>query len=125
MTEERPPLGGRYALQRALQSATGLERFFGVNVSTGKRVVVALVEAGRKSALQPAVGIKHVYLAAIVDVLPADARELPEGTTVPAGAVAVVAEHIPGRSLRAQLQSAKLHPARAVAWTLRLCEALQ
>ncbi|HVJ14118.1 MAG TPA: hypothetical protein VM686_01700, partial [Polyangiaceae bacterium] len=125
MTEERPPLGGRYALQRALQSATGLARFFGVNVSNGKRVVVALVDAARKNALQPAVDVKHVYLAGIVDVVPAEPGELPEGTNIPPGAVAFVADHIPGKTLRGQLEAGKLHPAKAVAWTLRLCEALQ
>src|SRR5262245_50965533 len=125
MTAERPPLGGRYALQRALQSATGLERFFGVNVTTGKRVVVALCEGSRKSALAPAVGVKHVYLAGVIEMLPAEAAELPEGTKLPPGALALVADHIPGKALRAQLQTSKLHPAKAVAWTLRLCEALQ
>ncbi len=125
MTEERPPLGGRYALQRSLQSAAGLPRFFALNVSSGKRVVVALVDAAHKGALEPAVDVKHVYLAGLVDMLSVEPGELPEGTTLPAGAVAFVAEHIPGRSLRAVLEAGKMHPAKAVAWTLRLCEALQ
>jgi serine/threonine protein kinase len=123
MTQERPPLGGRYALQRPLQSSA--ERFFAINASTGKRVVVSLVDAARKGVLQPAQGIKHRHLAAVIDVLNVQASELPEGTRLAPGTVAFVAEHVPGRSLRGLLEAGRVQPVRAVAWTVRLGEALQ
>ncbi len=124
MTEERPPLGGRYAVQRPLEQST--ERFFAADLTTGKRVVVALIDGGRLSTLESARGVRHRHLAGIVDILrELDRAALPESASVPVGGGAVVAEHVPGRTLRAQLVQGKLNPAKAVAWTLRLAEALQ
>jgi hypothetical protein len=124
MTEERPPLGGRYAVQRPLERST--ERFFAVDVTTGKRVVVALVDATRLSSLESARGIRHLNLAGIVDVLrEVDKAALPREASFPTSGGAVIAEHVPGRTLRAQLAQGKLNPVKAVAWTLRLAEALQ
>src|SRR6185436_18832076 len=69
MNQDRPLLAGRYGLQRPLRSAAGADRFFAVDTTTGKRVVVAFVSAERKATLEPGCGIKHRHLAGIVDVL--------------------------------------------------------
>src|SRR5262245_5582380 len=114
MTSERQPLAGRYVLERPLASAKDSDRFFAVEVATGKRVVVAIVDAGRLSTLEPARGVKHRHLAGVIDILrDFDRSALPPETPLPAGAGVVVAEHIPGKTLRAQLEGGKLDPNKA------------
>lgn len=78
------------------------------------------------STLEPALGVKHRHLASIDDVvrtLPADA--FPADVSMPGGAGVAVAEHVAGVSLRSVLERGPLHPAKAVAWVMRLAEAVQ
>jgi serine/threonine protein kinase len=95
-----------------------------IEVVTGRLVVVAICAPGRLSTLEPARDVRHRHLASLVDVVrevPADV--LPSTVGMPAGAGAAVAEHVPGRTLRAVLESGPLHPAKAVAWALRVLDA--
>lgn len=89
-------------------------------------MVVVATEAGRLATLESAKGIKHRHLASIVEVVRDVAPQaLPEGVTIPTAGGLAVAEYLPGNGLRAQLEAAPLNPAKAVAWTLRLAEAVQ
>jgi hypothetical protein len=119
-------LGGRYSLERPLLSSPGDRRWMAIEAASGRLVVVAVCDPGRLSTLEPMRNVKHRHLGAVVDILKEfDAGAFPETVKLPAGAGVVVAEHVPGRTLRAVLESGPLHPAKAVAWVLRLAEAVQ
>jgi hypothetical protein len=97
-----------------------------IEVATGRLVVLAICEAARLGSLSAARGLTHRHLTSIIDVM----REVPEGAfpervKVPAEACVAIAEHVPGRSLFAALAEGQLHAAKAVAWTLRLADAVQ
>jgi hypothetical protein len=126
MTLTRTPLGGRYSLERPLLSSRDERHWMAIEVATGRLVVVAICESARQGTLAPARGVTHRHLTSLIDVV----REIPAGTfpdrvKVPAGAVAGVAEHVPGRTLRSLLEQGPLHAAKAVAWVLRLADAVQ
>jgi hypothetical protein len=126
MTLTRTPLGGRYSLERPLLSSRDERHWMAIEVATGRLVLVAICESGKQSSLLAARGVTHRHLSSLIDVV----REIPTGTfpdrvKVPAGAVAGVAEHVPGRTLRAVLEDGPLHAAKAVAWVLRLADAVQ
>lgn len=119
-------LGGRYSLERPVLSSPDEQNWMAIEAASGKLVVVAIADPGRLSTLQPARNVRHRHLATLIDVVrevPPDA--LPESVRLPAGAGAAVAEHVPGKTLRAVLDDGPLHPAKAVAWVLRLADAVQ
>jgi hypothetical protein len=96
-----------------------------IEASSGRLVVVTVADPGRLSTLEPARGVKQRHLATVIDVVTEVApRTFPESVKLPVGAGAAVAEHVPGRTLRAVIAEGPLHPAKAVAWTLRLIDAL-
>ena len=97
-----------------------------IEVASGRLVVVAICEPAKQSSLSAARGVTHRHLASLIDVV----REIPAGTfpdrvKVPSGGVAGVAEHVPGKTLRSVLADGPLHAAKAVAWVLRLADAVQ
>jgi hypothetical protein len=97
-----------------------------IDGSSGRLVVIGLVSAGRMSTLEPALGVKHRNLASIEDMVRSLSDDaFPPDVTLPGGAGVVVAEHVPGVSLRAVLERSPLHPAKAVAWVMRLAESVQ
>jgi hypothetical protein len=119
-------LGGRYSLERPVLSSPGEQHWMAIEAASGRLVVVAIADPGRLSTLSPARNVRHRHLATLVDVVrevPPDA--FPESVVLPAGAGAAVAEHVPGKTLRAVLERGPLHPAKAVAWVLRLADAVQ
>lgn len=124
MTESHPLLGGRYSLERPLSSSDGGQRWMAIEASSGRLVVVALAEPGRLSTFGR--GVTHRHLVSLIEVVKeVSSQAFPPGVSMPVGAGYAVAEHLPGRSLRSLLESGPLHPAKAVAWTLRLADAVQ
>jgi hypothetical protein len=126
MTEPRPLLGGRYSLERPVLSSPGEQQWMAIEAVSGRLVVVAIADPGRLSTLEPAQNVRHRHLATLIDVVrevPTEA--LPETVSLPAGAGAAVAEHVPGKTLRALLERGSLLPAKAVAWALRIADAVQ
>jgi len=124
MTEPHPLLGGRYSLERPLSSSDGGQRWMAIEASSGRLVVVALAEPGRLSTFGR--GVTHRHLVALIEVVKeVSPQAFPASVSMPLGAGYAVAEHLPGRSLRSLLESGPLHPAKAVAWTLRLADAVQ
>jgi hypothetical protein len=84
------------------------------------------MEAGRLATLEAAKGVKHRHLAGVVDVVrDVDPQSLPEGVVIPTAGGVAVAEHMPGTTLRAQLEAGQINPTKAVAWTVRLAESVQ
>lgn len=124
MTEPRPLLGGRYSLERPLLSAPNGHRWMAIEASSGRLVVVALAEPGRLSTFGK--GVTHRHLVTVTDVMKeVDPSAFPGDVKLPIGAGAAVADHRPGQSLRQAVESGPLHPAKAVAWALRLADAIQ
>lgn len=72
-------------------------------------------------------GTRHLHLAAIVDVIAkAEPDEVPGGLLSQHPDTAIVAaELVAGRTLRGQLKTGRMPPFKAVAWALRLVEALR
>jgi hypothetical protein len=124
MNEARPLLGGRYSLERPLASSDGAQRWMAIEATSGRLVVVALADPGRLSTFGR--GVAHRHLVAITDVVKElEPHAFPLDVKLPVGAGFAVAEHLPGKSLRGLLEAGPLHPAKAVAWTLRLADAVQ
>jgi hypothetical protein len=97
-----------------------------IEAASGRLVVVAIADPGRLSTLEPAENVRHRHLATMIDVVrEVEPDAFPENVRMPAGAGAAVAEHVPGKTLRAVLESGPMHPAKAVAWVLRLADAVQ
>ncbi|HEX5101898.1 MAG TPA: hypothetical protein VFV94_20455 [Polyangiaceae bacterium] len=123
MTEPRPLLGGRYSLERPLASSPNGHRWMAIEASSGRLVVVALAEPGRLSTFGK--GVTHRHLVTVTEVMKeVDPAAFPADVKLPIGAGFAVADHRPGQSLRQTLESGPLHPAKAVAWALRLADAI-
>ncbi len=126
MSDPRSPLAGRFAFAGLLRTSQGPRRWIATEPDTGRRVVAVAVEAGRLSTLEAAKGVKHRHLAGIIEVVrDVDPAALPEGVLLSTAGGVVVAEYVPGRTLRNQLELSPMNAAKAVAWTLRLAEAVQ
>ncbi len=117
-------LGGRYHFQAPFRYQDDTLRWLARDERTGEDVVVALIESSRVSKLECIKGFTHPHLAALVDVVHKfDPAAVPTGATRADGAL-LVAEYVPGRTLRHQLAEGPIAPARAVAWWLRLAHAI-
>jgi hypothetical protein len=126
MTEPRSLLGGRYSLGRPVLSSPGEQHWMAIEAVSGRLVVVAIADPGRLSTLEPAQNVRHRHLATVIDVVrEVDPGSFPDSVRLPAGAGAAVAEHVPGKTLRAMLEHGPMHPGKAVAWVLRLVDAVQ
>jgi hypothetical protein len=97
-----------------------------IEVSSGRLVVVAICESVRLRSLAAARGLTHRHLATLVDVVrDVPAGAFPDRVQVPSGAGVAIAEHLPGITLKKALDDGPLHTAKAVAWVLRLADAVQ
>src|SRR5262245_14477839 len=96
-------------------------RWFAREGEGGRRVVLAVLDATRATNLEAARGVSHRHLASVVEVLRGvEARELPSGVTLPAGASIGVAELVAGKTLAQHIAQQPMSPGKAVAWVLRL-----
>ncbi|HVR18430.1 MAG TPA: hypothetical protein VMS65_01995, partial [Polyangiaceae bacterium] len=126
MTQPRPPLGGRYSLERPLLTSRAEHHWMAIEVSSGRLVVVAICESSRLRSLAAARGVTHRHLATLIDVVrDVPAGAFPERVQIPPGAGVAIAEHVPGITLKKALDDGPLHTAKAVAWVLRLADAVQ
>jgi hypothetical protein len=131
MIDSSTALKGRYRLSTALKAAGPVIRWIAVDGDTGNQVVLSVVEPMRIARLEAAKGKSHLHLAGIRDLVknpPAEvvpAKSIPEGTKLPPGFAIAVAEYVPGTTLHQLLTKGALQPAKIVAWTLRLVEAIR
>ncbi len=117
-------LGGRYHFLAPFRYQDDTPRWLARDERSGEKVVVAFAEKGRLAKLEALKGFASPHLAAIVDIVHQFSRaSVPTGFTPGDGALIVV-EYISGPTLRRELQSGPINPARAVAWWLRLGEML-
>jgi len=126
MPDPRSSLAGRFAFAGLLRTTQGPRRWVATENESGRRVVAVAVEAGRLATLEATKGVKHRHLAGIIDVVrDVNPAALPDGVSIPTAGGVAVAEYMPGRTLKSQLEGAPMNAAKAVAWTLRLAESVQ
>jgi serine/threonine protein kinase len=119
-------VGGRYAFGGMLKNSQGALRWVGADSESGRRVVMMSADPTRLSTLDAARGVKHRHLTYVLDVLrDVDPSSLPGGRALPAGHGVAVAEYVPGRTLHGELLKDGMNPSKAVAWVLRLADAVQ
>ncbi|HEY4104070.1 MAG TPA: hypothetical protein VGM44_09270 [Polyangiaceae bacterium] len=125
MADPRTPIAGRYTFAGLLKNTQRTERWIATDEG-GRRVVVAVADAGRLTTLDSARGVKHRHLAGLIEVVrDIDAASVPSGKALPPGYGVAVAEFVPGRTLHSELAKAGMNPSKAVAWILRLADAVQ
>ncbi len=126
MADPRAPVAGRYAFVGLLKNSQAVERWVGVETDSGRRVVLAAADAGRLTMLDSARGVKHRHLTGVIGVVrEVDAASLPNGRALPPGFGVAVAEFVPGKTLHSELLTSGMNPSKAVAWILRLADAVQ
>ncbi|HWZ88116.1 MAG TPA: hypothetical protein VNW92_04680 [Polyangiaceae bacterium] len=126
MADPRPLVAGRYAFAGLLKNSQTVERWVAIESETGRRVVLAVADSGRLTTLDSARGVKHRHLAGVIEVVrDVDASSLPSGKSLPAGFGVAVAEFVPGQTLHNELTRGGMNPSKAVAWILRLADAMQ
>jgi hypothetical protein len=126
MADPRIPVAGRYTFACALKNSQALERWVGIEQDNGRRVVLAVADAGRLATLDSARGVKHRHLTSVLEIArDVDAGSLPSGRSLPAGFGVAVAEFVPGMTLHSELARSGMNPSKAVAWILRVADAMQ
>src|SRR4051812_30386171 len=126
MADPRTPLAGRYAFAGLLKNSQPTERWIAIEADSGRRVVIATADAGRLTTLDSARGVKHRHLTGVVDVVrDVDPASLPSGKPLPPGFGVAVAEFVSGQTLHGELARGGMNPSKAVAWILRLADAVQ
>jgi hypothetical protein len=126
MADPRTLVAGRYAFAGLLKNSQTVERWVAIESESGRRVVLAVADSGRLTTLDSARGVKHRHLTGVIEVVrDVDVSSLPSGKPLPAGFGVAVAEFVPGKTLHSELAKSGMNPSKAVAWILRLADALQ
>ena len=126
MADPPIPVAGRYGFAGLLKNSQSLPRWAGVEQETGRRVVLAVADATRLSTLGSARGVKHRHLTALIEIVrDSPGASLPDGRPLVPGFGIAVAEYVPGTTLHVELERGGMNPSKAVAWVLRLADALQ
>ncbi|HKO52203.1 MAG TPA: hypothetical protein VJV79_31060, partial [Polyangiaceae bacterium] len=126
MADPRIPVAGRYTFAGALKNSQALERWVGIEQDNGRRVVLAVADAGRLATLDSARGVKHRHLTSVLEIArDVEAGSLPSGQPLRPGFGVAVAEFVPGTTLHSELARAGMNPSKAVAWVLRVADAVQ
>ena len=126
MADPRIPVAGKYGFAGVLKNSQALERWVGVEQDTGRRVVLAIADAGRLATLDSARGVKHRHLTSVLEIArDVDAASLPSGQPLRPGFGVAIAEFVPGTTLHSELARSGMNPSKAVAWILRVSDAMQ
>jgi serine/threonine protein kinase len=126
MRQQRVLLASRYEIVNSVPGDAASSCFFGIDTTAGRSVVVRLTAPPQSRWLAAARGATHRYLASVIDVVDSpDIQAFPPTATFIAGTQAIVAEALRGPSLREHIQTEPLGLDRAVAWTLRIAEAIR
>ena len=125
MNGPESPLAGRYRFVGAFEWAAPRTRWLAHDERSARAVTVGLVPAREAPAYERVREERHPHLATILDVIVDPPKsELPQGVD-DHKAAAVVAEYVRGRTLHQHLAHGPLLPFKAVAWLLRLIDAVQ
>lgn len=124
MSAPRSPLAGRYRHLTTYDTGDPLPRWAALDTDSGEHVLLAAVGPGEVARWEPLKGAKHLHLTAVLDILTGVAPDAFPGGQAPPGGSVIVTELVPGRTLQGQLGKGQLHPFKAVAWVLRLIDAV-
>lgn len=119
-------LADRYEVVASLAQAGDASYFAARDTKTGGDV--ALCVCGRQTAgrLESSIHVSHRHLASITDVVAeVDVAAFPGRIWFPRDAVALIADLVRGSSLIDWLTMQPMEVDRAVAWTIRIAEALR
>lgn len=127
MHSPRALLAQRYELQRPVPSTRGDRGWTAVDVTTGTVVRVAVVDAREAGRLEKLLGARQLHLTGVIQLITEfDRGELPAGTRVDTSSMLAIVEHVTGATLHRQLAAqGPILPFKAVAWCLRLLDALE
>ncbi len=125
MQPPRTLLAGRYRWVETYPLPDGGCWWVAIDGDTGQHVVAAAVGQRDVSRWEAVKGERHVHLAAITDVVTKPDPAAVPGGSLASGAGVAVAELVPGQTLHGQLARGRVHPFKAVAWLLRLVDAVQ
>lgn len=118
-------LAGRYAFERYLPTASRVPVWLAIDTQTERTVVIKLLRSERAAVLESAVGLHHPHLAELLHVVPAPRPwEMPPAVPASPGQAAVVAEHLPGRTLRDVLGAGRPAPEVATLWVTHVASAV-
>jgi serine/threonine protein kinase len=96
----------------------GIEQWVALDAETGRHVLVSRMPGHRASQYESIRGERHLHLAGVLDLI----HESDPGSEL--GSRLVVAEFVPGCTLAGLLRRGPIHPFKAVAWLLRLVDAV-
>lgn len=117
-------LAERYTVDAVVKSEPGAARWLATENASGRRVLLAWVSAARALELGPARAVQQPHLAELLDLVrDVEPSQLPQAAELDPEGVLAVVEHVPGRTLRELPE--RVSPVKAVAWVLRLIEAVQ
>lgn len=126
MTRPRTLLSGRYAYQTRLRGERDEPRWIASEVGTGRRVVALVTKPARLGAIQASSGVVHRHLAGVIEVHRSfDASAIPDSDEPARGFGVAIAEYVAGKTLHQHLAGQPMTPVKAVAWILRLADAVQ
>jgi len=125
MPAPRTLLSGRYRCVETFPLPDGACWWIAIDGDSGQHVAAAVVAPRDLPRWEAVRGEKHAHLAAITDVVAQPDPAAVPGESLPVGAGVVVAELVPGLTLHGQLARGRVHPFKAVAWLLRLVDAVQ
>ncbi len=125
MQPPRTLLVGRYRWVETYPLPDGGCWWVAIDGDTGQHVAAAAVGQRDVSRWEAVRGERHVHLAAITDVVTKPDPGAVPGGSLASGAGVAIAELVPGQTLHGQLARGRVHPFKAVAWLLRLVDAVQ
>ena len=119
------PLGGRYAFVKRIRGTQRTIIWLARDNRKAVTVVASVLPEGRCAGLAPAVGLRHLHAAAVVDVIDSPRlAEMPDEENPGEGARVVVAEYAEGKSLQQRLEAGPVALETAVDWVVTAGDAL-
>jgi serine/threonine protein kinase len=121
------PLARRYEYVGPLKSSSTLTGWIALDATTGRYVRLMAIEPEEAPRLEQAVGVRHLHLVSLLEIIhDPDADAVPEDVNLSPGACIAVCEHVYGTTLHRWVsESGPLAPFKAVAWIVRLIDALE
>jgi serine/threonine protein kinase len=121
------PLARRYEYVGPLKSSSTLAGWIALDAATGRYVRLMGIESEEAQRLEQAVGVRHLHLVSLLEIIHDPSPDaVPADVGLSPHASIAVCEHVYGTTLhRLVSESGPLAPFKAVAWIIRLIDALE